>query len=96
MLNRDEILREMILRICSSLGIKETLRNAFEYLREHFPFDGLILFILDERMGATRHIAHAFYKGAVPPDAIVPLRDVKLDCSHNEFIKDRICSRNWL
>ena len=31
MLNRDEILREMILRICSSLGIKETLRNAFEY-----------------------------------------------------------------
>ena len=32
MLNRDEILREMTLRICSGLEIKETLRNAFEYL----------------------------------------------------------------
>jgi len=31
MLNRDEILREMTLRICSGLEIKETLRNAFEY-----------------------------------------------------------------
>ena len=37
MLNRDEILREMTLRICCGLEIKETLRNAFEYLREHFP-----------------------------------------------------------
>ena len=60
MLSRDEFLREITLRICSSLEIKESLRNAFEYLREHFPLDGLALFILDERMGATRHIAHAF------------------------------------
>ena len=31
MLNRDEFLREVTLRICSGLEIKETLRNAFEY-----------------------------------------------------------------
>ena len=64
MLNRDEFLREITLRICSSLEIKETLRNAFEYLREHFPLDSLVLFILDERMGAIRRIAHAFENGA--------------------------------
>jgi hydrogenase-4 transcriptional activator len=39
MLNRDEFLREVTLRICSGLEIKETLRNAFEHLREHFPQD---------------------------------------------------------
>jgi hypothetical protein len=33
MLNRDEILREVTLRICSGL------ENAFEYRREHFPLD---------------------------------------------------------
>jgi hypothetical protein len=37
MLNRDEFLREMTLRICSDLEIKETRRNALEYLRERFP-----------------------------------------------------------
>ena len=72
MLSRDEFLREVTLRIFSSLEIKETLRNVFEYLIGHFPLDGLALFILDERMGATRHIAHAFYKGAVPPRGDYP------------------------
>ena len=72
MLNRDQFLREITLRIFSSLEIKETLRNVFEYMREHFPLDGLALFILDERMGATRHIALAFNEGAVPPDEIIP------------------------
>jgi hypothetical protein len=32
MLCRDEILREVTLRICSGLKIRETLRHAFEYL----------------------------------------------------------------
>src|SRR5512145_2039276 len=86
MLNRDEILRELTLRICSSLEIKETLRNAFEYLREHFPLDGLILFILDERLGAVRHIAHAFNTGAVPPDEIIPLPEGMLE---------KIAARNY-
>ena len=86
MLNRDEFLREVTLRIFSSLEIKETLRNAFEYLRGHFPLDGLALFILDERMGATRHIAHAFYKGAVPPGEIIPLP---------EGMPEKIAARNF-
>jgi transcriptional regulator with GAF, ATPase, and Fis domain len=86
MLNRDEFLREMTLRIFSSLEIKETLRNVFEYLSGHFPLDGLALFILDERMGATRHIAHAFYKGAVPPGEIIPLP---------EGMPEKIAARNF-
>jgi len=39
MRNRDEILREVPLRICSGMKIRETLPNAFEYPREHFPLD---------------------------------------------------------
>ena len=86
MLSRDEILREVTLRICSGLEIKETLRNAFEYLREHFPLDGLTLFIQDERMGAIRHIAHAFNEGAVPPDEIIPWP---------EGMPEKIAARNY-
>jgi transcriptional regulator with GAF, ATPase, and Fis domain len=73
MVNREEILQEMTLRICSSLDIRETLRLAFEYLRGHFPLDELILFIIDERLGAIRRIAHALTEGTDPPDEIIPL-----------------------
>jgi len=72
---RDEFIREITLRICSSLEIKESLRNAFEYLREQVPLDVLAIFIIDKRLGAVRHIAHAFEKGAVPPDEIIPLSE---------------------
>ena len=71
--NRDEFIREITLRICSSLEIKESLRSAFEYLREQVPLDVLAIFIIDRRLGAIRHIAHAFEKDAVPPDEIIPL-----------------------
>lgn len=73
MKNRDAFLREITLRICSSLDIKEALRNAFEYLREQIPLDSLALFIIDERLGAIRRIAHAFENGVLPLDEIVPL-----------------------
>ena len=73
MAGRDEFSREITLRICSSLEIKESLRSAFEFLREEFPLDALILFLLDERLGAVRSIAHVFEKGAVLPDAILPM-----------------------
>jgi hydrogenase-4 transcriptional activator len=41
--NHDEFIREITLRICSSLEIKESLSSAFEYLREHVPVDVLTL-----------------------------------------------------
>lgn len=69
----DEFIREITIRICSSLDIKESLRSAFAYLREQVPLDVLAIFIIDRRLGAVRHIAHAFEKGAVPPDEIIPL-----------------------
>jgi transcriptional regulator with GAF, ATPase, and Fis domain len=84
--NRDEFLREITLRICSSLDIKESLRSAFGYLREHVPLDSLALVIIDERLGAIRHIAHAFENGAVPPDEIVPLP---------EGMPEKIAARNF-
>ena len=71
--NRDEFVREMTLRICSNLEIKESLRSAFEFLRDEIPLDVLLLFLLDERLGAVRHIAHAADKGAVLPDVIIPM-----------------------
>ncbi len=77
--NHNEFLREITLRICSSLNIEESLRSTFEYLREHVPLDVLALFIIDERLGAIRHIAHAFENGAMLPDEIIPLPEGMLE-----------------
>ncbi|BDV41624.1 ATPase AAA [Geotalea uraniireducens] len=77
--NRDEFIREITLRICSSLDIKESLHSAFEYLRDYVPLDVLTLFIIDERLGAIRRIAHAFDNGTFPPDGIIPLPEGMLE-----------------
>lgn len=79
MRNADEFLREITLRICSSLEIKESLHSAFEFLREQVPLDVLTLFIIDERLGAVRRIAYAVEYGAVPPDEIIPLPEGMLE-----------------
>jgi transcriptional regulator with GAF, ATPase, and Fis domain len=70
---RNEFIREITLRICGSLEIKESLRSAFEYLKEHFPLNMLTVFIIDERLGAVRRIAHAFEGDTLAPDDIIPL-----------------------
>jgi hypothetical protein len=82
----DKFIREITLRICSSLEIKESLRSAFEYLSEHIPLDVLTLFIIDERLGAMRRVAHAFGFGAVPLDEIIPLP---------EGMPEKIAARNF-
>jgi hydrogenase-4 transcriptional activator len=70
--NRDEFIREITLRICSSLEIKESVRSAFEYLKEHVPLEALVLFIIDVRLGAIRHIEHVADNVAIPSD-LIPL-----------------------
>ncbi|HTP64833.1 MAG TPA: sigma 54-interacting transcriptional regulator [Geobacteraceae bacterium] len=79
--NRDEFIREITLRICSSLDIKESLRRTFECLREYLPVDVLTLIILDERLGAIRRIANAFENSAlvIVPDEIIPLPEGMLE-----------------
>lgn len=84
--NHDELLREITLRICSSLEIRESMRSAFEYLREQFPIDMLTLFIIDDRLGAVRRIAHAFEDTAVPPNELIPLP---------EGMTEKIAARNF-
>ena len=69
---RDEFIREVTLRVCGSLEIKESLRSAFEYLKEHFPINSLALVIIDERLGAFRRIDHASENVDLPP-RIIPL-----------------------
>ncbi len=85
MAGRDEFIREITLRICSSLEIKEALRSAFEYLKEHIPLEALILFIIDKRLGAIRRIEHASDDVAVPPD-LIPLPEGMLQ---------KIAARNY-
>ena len=70
--NHDEFIREITLRICGSLEIKESLRSAFEYLKEHVPLEALVLFIIDKRLGAIRRLEHAAENVAVPPH-LIPL-----------------------
>src|SRR6185369_3107727 len=74
MVSRDEFIREITLRICGSLEIKESLHSAFEYLKEHFPLNSLVLVIIDEQLGAFWRIDHASENVALPP-RIIPLSE---------------------
>jgi transcriptional regulator with GAF, ATPase, and Fis domain len=85
MAGRDEFIREITLRICSSLEIKESLHNAFEYLKEHIPLEALVLVIIDERLGAIRRIERASEDIALPPH-LIPLP---------EGMPQKIASRNY-
>lgn len=85
MAGNDEFTREITLRICGSLEIKESLRSAFEYLKGHFPLEALVLFIIDERLGAIRRIEHASEDVALPPQ-IIPLPEGMLQ---------KIAARNY-
>src|SRR6185369_13117209 len=85
MAGRDEFIREITLRICSSLEIKESLHSAFEYLKEQFPLEALVLFIIDERLGAIRRIEHASENIALPPH-LIPLPEGMLQ---------KIAARNY-
>ena len=75
MLNRDEFIREVTLRICSSLEIKTSVHSAFEYLKEHVPLDTLFLSIVDTSLGAIRRIASATIDASEGPEEIVPLSE---------------------
>lgn len=85
MASRDEFIREITLRICGSLEIKESLSRAFEYLKEHVPLEALVLFIIDERLGAIRRIEHASENVDLPPH-IIPLP---------EGMQQKIADRNY-
>jgi len=83
--NHDEFIREITLRICGSLEIKESLHSAFEYLKEHVPLEALVLFIIDKRLGAIRRLEHAAENVAVPPH-LIPLPEGMLQ---------KIAARNY-
>ncbi|MBU5613881.1 sigma 54-interacting transcriptional regulator [Geomonas azotofigens] len=88
MISHDEFIREITLKICSSLEIKESLQNAFEYLKVHVPVDLLTLFILDTRLGAVRRVANALESSCqvTVPDEIIPL---------SQGLAEKIAARNF-
>lgn len=85
MAGRAEFIREITLRICGSLEIKESLHSAFEYLKGQFPLEALVLFFIDERLGAIRRIEYASEDVALPPQ-IIPLP---------EGMAEKIAARNF-
>ena len=85
MAGREEFIREITLRVCGSLEIKESLRSAFEYLKEHIPLEALVLAIIDERLGAIRRIEHVSENVDLPP-RIIPLP---------EGMPQKIAARNY-
>ncbi|QWV94736.1 sigma 54-interacting transcriptional regulator [Geomonas oryzisoli] len=88
MTNSDEFIKEITLRICSSLDINESVSSAFDYLRTQIPVDLLTLFILDERLGAVRRIANAFENSGhvTVPEEILPLP---------EGLLEKVAARNF-
>jgi len=73
MVSRDEFVREVTLRICSSLKIEESLESTYQYLRQHFPLDDLYLSILDTNLGAIRRVAHVAASDSIVHQEITPL-----------------------
>jgi hydrogenase-4 transcriptional activator len=73
MVNRDEFFREVTVRICSSLDIKNALGSAFGYLRQYFPLDMLSLGIRDNSLSAIRRVAHVTGDTADTADEIIPV-----------------------
>jgi hydrogenase-4 transcriptional activator len=71
--NKDEFFREVTLRICSSLDIGVAVKRVFDYLREHFPLDGVYLDIFDIQLGAIRRVAHFATGNGEAVEEIVPL-----------------------
>lgn len=73
MVNKDEFFREVTIRICSSLEIKNALRTSFEYLRRTLPLDTLTLNILDTSIAAIRVIAHIEVDDVERPEDIISI-----------------------
>jgi len=56
--NYDEFLREVTLRICSSLKIQTALSRTFEYLQQHFPAHECFFQRLDNQLCALRNLVY--------------------------------------
>jgi transcriptional regulator with GAF, ATPase, and Fis domain len=57
-MTRDQLFREVTLRLCSSLDLETALRRAFPILARQFPIDDAYVDVLDADLGAIRRIAH--------------------------------------
>jgi len=73
MVNRDEFVREVTLRICSSLKIEESLETTYRYLCEHLPLDDLYLSIIDTSLSAVRRVAYVAASASTAHQEITPL-----------------------
>ncbi len=57
MIDKNIFFKEVTIKICSSLQIKNALSSAFNYLRQHMPLDVLALTIRDNNLSALRRVA---------------------------------------
>ena len=57
MIDKNVFFKEVTIKICSSLQIKNALSSAFSYLRQHIPLDNLALTIRDTNLAALRRVA---------------------------------------
>lgn len=57
MIDKNIFFKEVTIKICSSLHIEASLRNAFDYLRQHMQLDNLALTIRDANLAALRRVA---------------------------------------
>jgi len=73
--NRTEFVREVTLRICSSLKIDESLERTYLYLKEFFPLEELYLSIIDHSLGAIRRVAFVTTTDNAVYEEITPLTE---------------------
>jgi transcriptional regulator with GAF, ATPase, and Fis domain len=73
--NRDQLFRDVTLRLCSSLDLQTSVQRAFPLLAEAFPIDHVFVDVFDPALGAIRRIAHvrAHEPGVPEAPPLIPL-----------------------
>jgi hydrogenase-4 transcriptional activator len=73
MVDENEFFKQVTVRICSSLDMKNALERTYLYIRKHIPLDGVSLTIRDPDLAALRRVVKIEGETMEPLDDILPL-----------------------
>jgi transcriptional regulator with GAF, ATPase, and Fis domain len=88
---QDDVFRQVTIRICGTLDIKNGMRRCLQYLREVLPIDGMGFCIYDKELHAVRTIGVVgpdYYDGET--DRVFPLAAdarERLKAEESEFLR---------
>lgn len=72
-MNENTFFKEATLRICDNLNIEMAMFDCLQFVKDHFPADGLYLQYFEKNLSSLRVMAKATKEGAEKLDALIPL-----------------------